>query len=301
MASHQIIRDTLRCTECAVKGVPCNKIDISINLERPCSTCHANGCRNGDNADMWLAFRSTVINDIVPAHLVNNLKALLDANFANDPILLFASLALVAYSPVWVQYNLGPGLLDQATDLKRTFRYDNNSCFTGFVMHLILAPTLMACLPSGPTDTLAADLTGTLRLIAVMKNTILPYHQIFDGNLDSRAFIRNSLSTGHQATASVLEQRQPVSAMIGVINAIPATTWGNHTDDCKKFLRIAITDVYELDDRRIRALSQTNPATNVEREVLQWLAVSQFPPGFLDTVGTHHLIVRSRKSTSQRC
>ncbi|TIA76783.1 hypothetical protein D6C76_05389 [Aureobasidium pullulans] len=77
--------------------------------------------------------------------------------------------------------------------------------------------------------------------------------------------------------------------MIGLINAIPATTWGTPTDDCKKFLRIAITGVYELDDRRSRALSQTNPPTNVDREILQWLAVSQFPPGFLDTVGTHRV------------
>jgi len=52
--------------------------------------------------DMLLEFRTTVVYDVVARPLVPHFLRLFDAKASEQPVLVWAAIALVAHSPRWV-------------------------------------------------------------------------------------------------------------------------------------------------------------------------------------------------------
>lgn len=277
------VLEVLRCTRCERHNRLCDKLDISHELSRPCNDCSVNGrsdsCSNNNYLDMWLDFRHTVINSIVPPLLYNHFLDLFDARSPEEPVLVWAALALVSHSPRWADTPIDQTIMMRHAAYRAEMDFGNEdpkNAMTCLVFVLIQSPLLLALAKKATDDELWLKMTKALSAIREYRYALRRFTPIYEYDEDAGPLIAPLNLPGHPPTLPAISALPPVLAVKRLVNLIGADEWGHDTDACKTFLRNAIEHVYTLDYVRSRAEHGHN--INVDKELVHWMVLVGRPP-----------------------
>lgn len=227
--------------------------------------------------DMLLDFRTTVVYDIVARPLVPHFLHLFDALAPEQPLLVWAAVALVAHSPRWAATPIDPNVMINLAAYQEDLDFDDDeNAMTCLVFVLIQSSLLLALAKKATDNELFSKMTYALSTIREYRQNLRDFTTIYKSDEHAGPLVTALDLPGHIATQSTIPALSPVLAVRNLINLVPDNQWGNNTAACKTYLRNAIEQVYRLDDNRVRTAAGED--LNIDKEILQWMVLIGRPP-----------------------
>lgn len=222
---------------------------------------------------MLLEFRHEVIKSIVSPLLYDHFLDLFDARSPEEPVLVWAALALVSHSPRWADTPIDPNIMMKFTAYHEEIDFCHpKNAMTCLVLVLIHSPLLLALAKKATDDELCSNITGALTAIREYRCMLRRFRSIYDDDEDAAPLTTALDLPGEPATVQDISALPPVHAVGRLIDLVGANEWGDDTTACKIYLHKAIEQVYRLDHHRLRAERGHN--VNVDKELVQWMLLT---------------------------